>query len=450
MRRGIISLVIVLALIGGAGYLGFRSARPQAQAVPQAPPTVPVTRGDVQQTVTGPGTLACTQESLLEMKVGGRLAEVNVRAGDPVKKGDVLAKLDTLTLQNAVREATAQLEQSRFKLQKAKRDAESGTDLAAAWKNVEAARLGVINAQGNYSSTLLRADVTGDVQMAKFWADYWASDLGDKWLALKGNPNSNSKRIQYEEAGARSANAHNRMLQITQDAQNNVTAAQRSLAAAQQAYLNALASYNTLKNGDPVKEAELEVLQDEIKLTKAQMDLEDAVLKAPFDGVVLEVKAQAGESVGAGTGLIRLSNPAALEVKATVVEEDYPLAQVGQAAELFFDARPEASVKGHVTRIVPQREAGSSPVYPIYIALDNVPDGLAEGMTVDASVIVALRSNVLRLPRALVRARTDGTGQVKVWVGDHTEDRTVKVGLRGNQYVEIQDGLREGEQVVSK
>ena len=148
--------------------------------------------------------------------------------------------------------------------------------------------------------------------------------------------------------------------------------------------------------------------------------------------------------------MIRLSNPAALEVKATVVEEDYPLAQVGQAAELFFDARPEASVQGHVTRIVPEREAGSSPVYPIYIALENVPDGLAEGMTVDASVIVALRSNVLRLPRALVRARADGTGQVKVWTGDHTEDRTVKVGLRGNQYVEIQDGLREGEQVVSK
>jgi HlyD family secretion protein len=71
-------------------------------------------------------------------------------------------------------------------------------------------------------------------------------------------------------------------------------------------------------------------------------------------------------------------------------------------------------------------------------------------MTVDASIVIAKQSNVLRLPRALVRARSDGTAQVRVWVGDHTEDRTVKVGLRGDQYVEIVDGLSEGEQVVSR
>jgi HlyD family secretion protein len=108
------------------------------------------------------------------------------------------------------------------------------------------------------------------------------------------------------------------------------------------------------------------------------------------------------------------------------------------------------SITGKVTRIVPLRESGAIPIYPIYIALDHIPDGLAAGMTVDASVIVARQTDVLRLPRALVRARSDGTGQVKVWVGDHSEDRAVKVGLRGNQYVEIMEGLREGEQVVSK
>jgi HlyD family secretion protein len=57
---------------------------------------------------------------------------------------------------------------------------------------------------------------------------------------------------------------------------------------------------------------------------------------------------------------------------------------------------------------------------------------------------------VLRLPRALVRAHSDGTAQVQVWLGDHAEERTVKIGLRGDQYVEILEGLREGDMVVGK
>jgi RND family efflux transporter MFP subunit len=384
------------------------------------------------------------------MRTGGRLTEVNVQPGDSVKKGQVLARLDPQPLENALRDATAQLEQARFKLDKAKRAAESGTDLAAAGAGLQAAWLGVVSARGNYSSTLLRADVTSEVRMAKFWADFWADDLGNKWLRLNENPNSDSRRIQYEEAGARSAEAHARMLKIQQDADNNVTAAQKSLAAAQQAYLSALSNYNTLKSGDPVREAELDVLLNETEVTRAQVNLEGAMLVAPFDGVVLDVQAQVGQTVAANSKMVQLVDPTALQVKSTVVEEDYPLVQAGQTANLFFDARPEVDVQGRVARVVPQREAGSSPTYPIYIEMDQVPDGLAAGMTVDASLVVAKHSNVLRLPRSLVRARSDGTGQVKVWAGDHTEERTVKVGLRGDQYVEIVDGLREGEQVVSK
>jgi len=452
VKRWVISIILILslALVGGAGYMGFQSSRPKANKTMQAPPTVPVTRGDVQQTVTAPGQLIGTQETMLEMRVGGRLTEVTVRPGDAVKKGDVLARVDTLMLESAVRDAQAQLEQSRFKLQKAKRATESGAELAAAAKSLEAARLGVLNAQGNYSSTLLKADVTTEVQQAKFWADYWAGELEGAYLRMQERPQSESRLIQYEEAGARAADAHQHMLEITQDAQNNLTAARRSLAASEQVYLSALTSYDSLKNGDPVREAELQVMLDETKLTKAQIELENATLVAPYDGVVLEVKARAGETVAAGSGVVLLSNPSAVEVKSTVIEEDLPLVQPGQIVELYFDARSDAVVKGRVARIIPQRLSGDRPLYPVAIALDEIPTGLAPGMTADASIIVARHADVLRLPRALVRARSDGTAQVQVWLGDHAEARTVKIGLRGDQYVEILEGLREGDMVVGK
>jgi multidrug efflux pump subunit AcrA (membrane-fusion protein) len=57
---------------------------------------------------------------------------------------------------------------------------------------------------------------------------------------------------------------------------------------------------------------------------------------------------------------------------------------------------------------------------------------------------------VLRLPRELVRVRSDGTAQIKVWNGQQIEQRMITVGLRGDSFVEVLAGLREGERVVSE
>jgi RND family efflux transporter MFP subunit len=196
---------------------------------------------------------------------------------------------------------------------------------------------------------------------------------------------------------------------------------------------------------------ELSAGPNAVDLRQAQAELKAATLVAPYAGVVLEVKASEGETVANGAPVLRLSDPTQLEAEITVVEEDFPLVKVGQKVELFFDAMPEAAVTGRVARIVPQRSAtAATPVYPVYIALDEVRPELAPGMTVDASVLIDVREDVLRLPRSLVRTRADGTATLKMWNGVSTEERTVQVGLRGNQYVEILSGLAQGDQVVSR
>lgn len=160
-----------------------------------------------------------------------------------------------------------------------------------------------------------------------------------------------------------------------------------------------------------------------------------------------------GDTTNAGTALIQLSDPQDLQVRSTVTEEDYRLIQIGQAAQIYLDAQPELVLSGKVTRIVPLRETGSaSPIYPIYIQLDQVPTGIAPGMTADASIQIAKRASVLRLPRALAHANADGIAQVQVWneARGQSQVHQVQIGLRGNQYVEIVNGLREGEQVVSR
>jgi multidrug efflux pump subunit AcrA (membrane-fusion protein) len=167
--------------------------------------------------------------------------------------------------------------------------------------------------------------------------------------------------------------------------------------------------------------------------------------------VVFAVNAQVGETYQGETTLFTVGDPRALEVKANITEEDFPIISVGQAAELFFDARPELTIQGKISRIIPQRlEGEDSPLYDIYITLDEVPDGLADGMTADASITIAERKGVLCLPRAVVRASASDTTIVKVWDGLQEAEREIKLGLRGDTYVEIISGLEEGEQVVTR
>jgi multidrug efflux pump subunit AcrA (membrane-fusion protein) len=210
-------------------------------------------------------------------------------------------------------------------------------------------------------------------------------------------------------------------------------------------------AWERVKDGpDPVKVADVEarISRAEAQLTKAEADLAGLELRVPFNGVILEVNARVGDTIAANSDFILLSDLSSLEVVVTVIEEDLPQVEAGQLVDLYFDARPDVEGIGEVERIVPKRLSGDRPLYAVYISIDELPEGLAPGMTVDASIIISRQESVLRLPKALVRARSDGIATVEVWLNGLREERTVHVGLRGDSYVEILSGLNEGDQVI--
>ena len=108
------------------------------------------------------------------------------------------------------------------------------------------------------------------------------------------------------------------------------------------------------------------------------------------------------------------------------------------------------TVTGKVERIIPKRIEGDRPLYNFYISLNEVPDGLADGMTSDTAITIAKSAGVLCLPRAVVRASGADTTTVKVWDGTQETTKQIKIGLRGDTNVEIVSGLSEGEQVVTR
>ncbi|MBN1890405.1 MAG: efflux RND transporter periplasmic adaptor subunit [Thermoflexales bacterium] len=452
MKRAlIIASLIVVAAAAGGGYLAYTryTAKPVV-AQESIVRTGTVSRGDIVITADGTGNVLPGDERAVGFQVSGVLVEVKVKVGDVVHKGDVLAKVDTLDLDNSIREATYELEQARLNLDQIKRDVEAGTDVELAKKNLEIARLGLANAQGSYASTLLSADVSADVREAKAYADFWQSDLGDKWLRLDENPNSEQRKLEYERAGAQAEKATNNWKKIEQDAQNKKTSAWRSVVSAQQSYLSAQASYSETLENDPLRAAELSVFQKEVALTKAQVQLSYATLTAPIDGTITEVNGKAGENVGSGTfaTLIDLDTPM---VRFWVEEADLDKVIVGNTINATFEALPDETITGTITSVEPVLvTVGSTSAVQAWAALhNNSKSTLLSGMTAEVEVIAAETRNALLVPVEALREIT--TGQYAVFVSKDDgsmELRTVTVGLQDLVNAEILSGLQEGETVT--
>ncbi len=423
-----------MAVVAAAAYLGLQSG--QAENQPPAPPpaTVAVTRGDVEQSVAAPGELECTQQVELAMATNGQLASLNVRPGDSVHAGDVLAQLDLAPLQKTLDEARAALE--RAQSEHARQLEAAQLDLAVAQANLAKAR--ATSPTGGTSEAVTVAQHRLEQAKNTLWGVQVQRDT-TCGRAQGAACDSAQASVQANEEAVRIAEAQ--LQQEIDKAQADQTATQQDLAVLQARIERAQLAVDRLKEGiDPALVHAVEA---------AQEALDGATLKAPFDGTVLDVAVKVGEAAGPSRNVLLLANPRAVEVRSTVVEEDLTQVQVGQAVELAFDAQPGLTVKGHVARIVPQRCDDARALYPVYIALDEPAPGVLPGMTVDGTITIARRENALILPRALVHAGAGSTAQVKVWANGQTESREVKVGLRGDVYVEILEGLSEGEQVVS-
>jgi RND family efflux transporter MFP subunit len=463
MKRSSILILtfIVILLIGAAGYFGFRSTAPDpAATVIETPETVAVTTCDVTQSVAAPGKLVNTSYTTLQMPNTGSLAEVNARPGDQVRAGDVLARLDH---EEDFAAAVAAAELDVLQAQKAHDDLFANLDLktAEALVNLISAQEALTEAE----QARLRLDNprAGSLTLQQAEAQYLLAkqtykDALKAFDAVDHKPLTDPERVFALQALTAAEQNMNLKLAtwnwlLLPASESDYQKADANLALAQAQVAAAQAAYEAMQSGPAVLDVQLataQIADAEAKLASAQAALDSLEVRAPFDGIIIEVNANPGETIPQGTGIITLIDPQAVEVEATVIEEDYPYIETGQEVALFFDALPDAEISGVITRILPTRVPGDRPLYYIYIALSAVPDKLAEGMTADASVVIAARSAVLCLPRGVVRASSGGTAVVEVWTGTATGRRTIEVGLRGDVQVEILSGLAEGELVVAR
>ncbi|MQA31354.1 MAG: efflux RND transporter periplasmic adaptor subunit [Luteitalea sp.] len=246
------------------------------------------------------------------------------------------------------------------------------------------------------------------------------------------------------------------------------------------------------------------IAQERASLESARYDLSKVRLESPIDGIVTRRNIQEGETAmigtmnNAGTVLLTLADMSVIQAEVEVDETNIPNVSLGQPATITIDALPERTFRGHVTEI------GNSPIqavgaqttqtqatnFKVVVMLDEPIPDVRPGFTCTADITTATRANVtavpipavavrelvydannqiVRAPRDPRRRRTASVEPVAVAVAAELEPGEtrketegvfvvrnavveyipIKLGISGDRYFEVREGLKPGDQVVT-
>ncbi|MBS1912489.1 MAG: efflux RND transporter periplasmic adaptor subunit [Bacteroidetes bacterium] len=169
---------------------------------------------------------------------------------------------------------------------------------------------------------------------------------------------------------------------------------------------------------------------------------------SPISGVVTKVAVHAGDIIPPNMEAVTILDPTSFKIYASIDELDITRIRPGQEAVVAFDAMPRMRFKARVERIVPQADDVTKALPVILNLMDMVPN-LSDGLTATVNIVQERTPNALTIPvTALLNHK--GTNDTLFVVTDNNrlQRRAVKVGVRGEDYVEIVDGLRDEERVV--
>ena len=243
------------------------------------------------------------------------------------------------------------------------------------------------------------------------------------------------------------------------------------------------------------------ISQERAALESSRYDLTKVRMESPIDGIVTRRNIQQGETAvtgtmnNAGTVLLQLADMSVIQAEVEVDETNIPHVQIDQRAKITIDAIPDRSFKGHVTEI------GNSPIqaapgtttttqatnFKVVVVLDEPVPEVRPGFTATADITTAVRKEVVAVPIPAVAVRElvyDANGQIvreprtdkrrrspvetvaaaaELQPGQtrkevegvflvrdgRSEFLPIKMGIAGDKYFEVVNGLKNGDQVIT-
>jgi HlyD family secretion protein len=312
-------------------------------------------------------------------------------------------------------------------------DVPSAEDLQAAQAAVTAAEEGVQAAQANLVSAQARVD-----DLAPSSEDLDAAQAA----------------VDSAEESVRAAEARLQELQEGPSA-DDVQAAEDAVRSAEANLNAAIAKRDDLLQGADADDVDLQTQQvhlAQITVDEARKAVDEATLKAPYDGTVGSIDIGVGDLVSNQLPAVTLLTPGALKVRLTVGETDLPSLRVGMVGLMLFDALQSTPFPVVVTAIGLQPGVEQGIVtYVVEAALlglgEDAASRPAPGMNGSAVLVTEERKDVLSVPNQAIRRRGDEV-VVEVMVDGKSEIRAIQTGLSDTDNSEVVSGLAEGDLVV--
>jgi len=203
-----------------------------------------------------------------------------------------------------------------------------------------------------------------------------------------------------------------------------------------------------------VHQQELKGLQGQLSSAKgkyqgAAAQLSYSEIRSPLNGVVTDRPLYPGEMAPAGAALITVMDLSRVTARAHIPQSDAVLLKLGDAATITIPGQEEP-VEGKVTLVSPALDPNSTTV-EVWVEAKNPKQTLRPGSSVRLSMISQSVPDALVIPAASLLTGSDGATTVML-IGDdqHAHQQAVKVGIRQDDKLQITEGVKEGQHVVTE
>ena len=433
MIRRLLVLLLVLVIAAGAAT-AWVSGWADAWLPGRTEPTVAATTGTIEQRVVAVGRVEPVTEVTIANKIPGRIKAVLVKEGDMVVAGQPLIRFDSDEYATQVRMARTRVETAQ-------------ADVRRVQQGLEAARARWVEARSGARPQEIEA-ARAEVQQAR---QRWENLERERLRAKRLYEASLVARSDYDRAESDADVARGRI--------NAAEQALKLLEAGPKPETVATALAHVREAEAEVKRAESQVSQATAQVEHQEALLRTTVVESTLNGRVTRKLVEPGEAVDVGAPLVVVGDVHKIIVKAEVDETDVGKLALGQNAAITADAYPGRIFPGKVYEL--GQTVGKRKIRPddptrmqdmkVLETKIEVTEGGADiklGMTVDVKILVAYKEKVLVIPKRLV---PPGAAEATVRVAGPAgaEARSIKLGMRDDERVEVTAGLSPGDRVLA-